>query len=270
MNVLNLKDLDAPDLKPFLTLRRPKFPFDQGLFVAEGPLVIERLLQTTLTLRSVLCTPEQFERFKPALEKRAGIKVYIAERKAIEKVLGVDYHHGVMALSECPPEPDLKAVLAAAKPPRRLVALDGLVEADNVGVIVRSCAALGATALLSGETSCSPWLRRAVRNSQGGVFALPILHATNLSGMLRRLRAEFGVRIIGADPAGAAALSTYRFPENCCLVFGTEFTGFSAEIRAACDEFVAIPLVGGQDSLNVAAAAAVFLYHARQGTVQGS
>lgn len=270
MTVTHVLDLDSPELKPFLTLRRPKSPFDQGLFVAEGPLVIERLLQTQLKVRSVLCTPDQFERFKSALEPRGGITVYVAERKAIEKVLGIEYHHGVMALGECPPEPDLKAVLAATKPPRRFVALDGLVEADNVGVIVRSCAALGATALLSGETSCSPWLRRAVRNSMGGVFALPVLHAQNLAGMLRRLRSEFGVRIVGADPAGATALDAYRFPENCCLVFGTEFTGLSAEIRAACDEFVAIPLAGGQDSLNVSAAAAVFLYQARKRTVQGS
>ncbi|MBI3829736.1 MAG: RNA methyltransferase [Planctomycetes bacterium] len=263
MTVTHVLDLDAPDLKPFLTLRRPKFPFDQGLFVAEGPLVIERLLQTALKVRAVLCTPDQFERFRPALEIRSEIVVHVAERKAIEKVLGVEYHHGVMALGECPPEPDLKAVLAAAKPPRRLVALDGLVEADNVGVIVRSCAALGATALLSGETSCSPWLRRAVRNSMGGVFALPILHAPHLAEMLRRLRGEFGARIVGADPGGATALNAYRFPEHCCLVFGTEFTGLSAEVRAACDEFVAIPLAGGQDSLNVSAAAAVFLYQAR-------
>ena len=99
----------------------------------------------------------------------------------------------------------------------------------------------------------------------GGVFVLPSIHLKSLAAELRRLKAEFGLRIIAADPVGAVPLEEYRFPPKCCLVMGSEFDGISAAVRAECQDFVAIPLGRGIDSLNVGAAATVFLHGAKHG-----
>jgi tRNA G18 (ribose-2'-O)-methylase SpoU len=262
MHIEPVEDLSAPDLAPFLTLRRAQIPFQQGFFVAEGRIVVERALQSPYKLRSILATPKRAEELRALIEARPeSLRVYVAARERLEEVLGVNYHHGIMALGEIPQDPPLDELLAGPAP-RLLVALDGLTQAENVGVIVRSAAGLGAAGVLAGETSCSPWLRRAVRNSMGGVFVVPSFHPKALAAELRRLKEVHGVRVVAADPQGAAPLEQYRFPPKCCLVMGSEFEGLSAAVRAECQDFVAIPLGRGIDSLNVGAAATVFLHAA--------
>jgi tRNA G18 (ribose-2'-O)-methylase SpoU len=155
--------------------------------------------------------------------------------------------------------------------------VDALTNAENLGALVRNCVAFGVQALLVGETSSSPFLRRAVRNSMGTIFQLPVIelaklglrhrfktkpHATKstLAECLKELRAR-GVRCIAAHPhTDKKRLSQADFSGDCCLVFGSEGYGISAPALEACDEAVAIPMPPTVDSLNVGAAAAVFLY----------
>jgi tRNA G18 (ribose-2'-O)-methylase SpoU len=137
-----------------------------------------------------------------------------------------------------------------------------LSSAENVGLLVRNSVAFGATALLVGETSASPYLRRAVRNSMGTVFQLPVLECTNLLATLRQMQ-RLGIRCVAAHPhTNQLALPDADFRRDVCLVFGAEGNGISPAVLAACDEAVAIPMAAGVDSLNVASAAAVFLYEA--------
>jgi TrmH family RNA methyltransferase len=127
---------------------------------------------------------------------------------------------------------------------------------------VRNCVAFGVQALLVGETSASPYLRRAVRNSMGTVFQLPVIESGDLVGTLNELRRQ-GVRCIAAHPhTDQKVLPQANFARDCCIVFGSEGNGISASVLAACDEAVAIPMPPTVDSLNVASAAAVFLYEA--------
>ena len=157
--------------------------------------------------------------------------------------------------------------------------MDGLTSAENLGALVRNCVAFGVQALIVGETSSSPFLRRAVRNSMGTIFQLPVIelaklgqrhqfttkpHATKLTlaECLKDLRGR-GVRCIAAHPhTDKKFLSQADFSGDCCLVFGSEGDGISPAVLAACDEAVAIPMPPDVDSLNVGAAAAVFLYEA--------
>ena len=157
--------------------------------------------------------------------------------------------------------------------------MDGLTSAENLGALVRNCVAFGVHALIVGETSSSPFLRRAVRNSMGTILQLPVVelaklgqrhqftdkpHAQNqtLVECLQTLRRR-GVRCIAAHPhTDKKTLSQANFSGDCCVVFGSEGDGISPEILAACDEAVAIPMANAVDSLNVGAAAAVFLYEA--------
>ena len=110
-----------------------------------------------------------------------SIPVHVVARKEIlEKLVGFDLFQGVLAVGRIPPPRSLDALIASSARPRLFVAVDGLTNAENIGVLVRNCVAFGAQALLVGETCASPFLRRAVRNSMGAIFHLPVVATTNL------------------------------------------------------------------------------------------
>ena len=160
--------------------------------------------------------------------------------------------------------PTLAEVVARSPQPRLLAAADGLSSAENLGALVRNCAAFSAQALIVGETCSSPFLRRAVRSSMGTIFQMPIVETASLTQALRDLR-ERGIRCIAAHPhADGRTLSQANFTGDCCIVFGSEGYGISPAVLAACDEAAAIPMPPTVDSLNVGSAAAVFLYEANR------
>jgi tRNA G18 (ribose-2'-O)-methylase SpoU len=170
----------------------------------------------------------------------------------------------VLAVGRIPALPALPEILARSPKPRLFVAVEGLTNAENLGALVRNAAAFHVQALIVGETSSSPFLRRAVRNSMGTIFRLPVIETDNLVAALGGLRAQ-GIRCIAAHPrASAATLSRADFAGDCCIVFGSEGHGLTPAALQACDDAAAIPMPSTVDSLNVGAAAAVFLYEANR------
>jgi len=286
-SVRQIDSLDLPELSPYRTLKRPAEHAAQGIFVAEGDKVVRRLLASRFGVVSLLLPDKRLAEFEPLLRARPEpeIPVYVAGRKSIlEELIGFEMFQGVLAVGKIPDAPTLEQALAASPRPRLLAAMDELNNAENIGLLVRNCAAFGAQALLVGETSSSPFLRRAVRNSMGAIFQLPVVElgqqrspladpgkprrrdepGVTLAGTLRELRAR-GIRSIAAHPpAGGRTLAQADFTGDCCIIFGSEGRGISESVLAACDEAVAIPMANGVDSLNVGAAAAVFLYEARR------
>lgn len=232
----------------------------RGIFVAEGEKVVRRLLETPLTVYSILLTPEWLTQLSADTirERRPTLEIFVASKELLQDIVGFRLHQGIMALAAVPAD----ATLDALPNPHLVVALDGLAHAENVGVIVRNSVAFGADALLVGETSSSPYLRRAVRNSMGTVFSFSIIHVEHLASALEWLRSRFGTHIIAADAHGKTSLRDARLTGNICIVLGNEESGVSPGIRAVCDETVSIPMCGMVDSLNVASAAGVFLYEA--------
>ncbi len=219
--------------------------------------------------------------FQPLLEARPeDITVFLAEKSLLESLTGFSLFQGILAVAKTPAPTPLAEILAAGPKPQLLVAVDELANAENLGALMRNCVAFGVHALLVGETSSSPYLRRSVRNSMGAIFQLPVWEARranqvaqvrrddpapfSMAQTLRELRAR-GVRCIAAHPhASGRTLSQADFSGDCCVVFGSEGNGISAPVLAACDEAVEIPMQNGVDSLNVGAAAAVFLYEANR------
>jgi tRNA G18 (ribose-2'-O)-methylase SpoU len=212
--------------------------------------------------------------FEPLLRARPELEIpvfAVTQKSVLEELVGFEMFQGVLAIGRIPTVLTLENILGDQHRPRLLAAVDGLTSAENIGLLVRNCAAFGAQALIVGETSSSPFLRRAVRNSMGAIFQLPVVElkpearaarTRNLPAALRELRAR-GIRCLAAHPhTGQKFLSQADFTGDCCLVFGSEGSGLSPEVLAACDEAVAVPMANGVDSLNVGAAAAVFLYEA--------
>jgi tRNA G18 (ribose-2'-O)-methylase SpoU len=283
-----ITSLDLPELAPYHTMRRSLEHEAQGIFVAEGERVVRRLLASRFEVVSVLLPEKHLDGFRPLLDARPeNLTVYLAERKLLEALIGFVFYQGVLAVGKIPPLAALDDILVKSPRPRLLVALDELSNAENLGAIARNAIAFGVHALIVGETCSSPFLRRAVRNSMGAIFQLPVIelggasvlasrnqksfhgspavspHQT-LAQTLRDLRAR-GVRCIAAHPhAGGKTLSQADFSGDCCVVFGSEGHGISKTVLENCDEAVAIPMANDVDSLNVGAAAAVFLYEANR------
>jgi tRNA G18 (ribose-2'-O)-methylase SpoU len=262
----SIASLDLPALEPFRTLRQTEDHRRSGIFVAEGEKVVRRLLESPISIRSVLITPEWLEVYRQKIsDRRESINVFVAKKELLEEIVGFNLHQGIMAVADIPDEPSLETLVALAFSPLLFVAVDGLTNSENLGVLVRNCVAFGVQGLIVGETSSSPFLRRAVRNSMGTVFKLPVHHATNLAETLTRLRLEFHLEVMGAHPhTDQGTLSDTDLKTGCCLVFGSEGEGISERVRNVCSKLVAISMQSNVDSLNVANASAVFLYEVQR------
>ena len=294
MQIERVTGFDRPGLAPYATLRQSDELRRAGLFVAEGDKVVRRLLASDFGVVNVLLPERRLAEFEPLVRARPeDITIYIMEIEELEKLTGFPFFQGVLAVGKVPRVNTLDSVLTAAPRPHLLVASDGLTNAENIGLLVRNCAAFGVHGLLVDETTASPFLRRSVRNSMGTIFKLPVIECalpmerraslgsggdfsaivpsdarrsgetkSSLVPALTELRAR-GVRVLAAHlAAGARTIHDTDLAGDCCVVFGNEGAGVSPAVLAACDEPVLIPMSGDVDSLNVGSAAAVFLYEA--------
>jgi tRNA G18 (ribose-2'-O)-methylase SpoU len=263
-HVQPVQTLDLPELAPYRTMRWQNEHRKQGIFVAEGEKVVRRLLESDLEVISLLLPEKWLRAYSDLLSRRAEkkIQVFTAEKALLEKLTGFSMYQGVLAVARVPRPATLDVVLKTTALPILLMAVDGLSSAENLGGLVRSCVAFGVNGLLLGETSCSPYLRRAVRSSMGAIFKLPVIEATNLQQSLSFAK-KSGLRIIAAHPhTTEAVLSSADFRGSCIIVMGSEGAGISPAILDICDQQVLIPMQNNVDSLNVGTAGAVFLYEA--------
>jgi len=257
-----ISSLDLPELAPYRSLKRSAEHAALGIFVVEGDKVLHRLLDSDFTIVSVLLIEERRAEFEPRLRGRAEseITLFVCNKSVMEQLVGFEIYQGVLAIAKMPAAQSLQNILAKSPRPHFLAAMDGMANAENVGALMRNCVAFGVGALIAGETCSSLFLRRTVRNSMGALFKLPVLESADLVQTLGELRAR-GIRCLAAHPHSAQkVLSRADFSGDCCVVFGSEGHGISPPILAACDEAVLIPMANDVDSLNVSAAAAVFLY----------
>ncbi len=263
LHIQHIDSLDRPELAPYRTMRRQAEHRQLGIFVAEGEKVVRRLLESEFAVLSLLLPEKWFHEYEPLLQRRAeDITVFIAQKDELEKLTGFSMYQGVLAVGRIPKLLTVSQILTVSPTPRLLVAADGLSSAENLGALVRNCAAFGAQGLLVGETCTSPYLRRAVRNSMGAIFKLPVTEVSDLATTLRELSGR-QIRCLAAHPhAERRSLAEANLAHDCCLVFGSEGYGISDRVLTACDEAVAVPMQLEVDSLNVGSAAAVFLYEA--------
>ncbi|HEX2956038.1 MAG TPA: RNA methyltransferase [Chitinispirillaceae bacterium] len=256
-----IDSIEIPELSIFRTLKQQHDHRRDGLFVAEGHFVVERLLQSPFRIRSVLFTQFWLETFRSELEKRPEkIDVFIGGKEELSKITGYELHQFIMACAEIPQATTIDEIIGASKSPQLMVALDGLTSSDNVGLVLRSCAAFGVHALIAGETSADPWLRRAVRKSMGNVFRVPVIYTDSLVNTIKKLRYEYGFEVFSAQVTNESVpLYAVSLKNSCCIVMGNEGSGVSQEVLEVCSKTLYIPMEKGVDSLNVSSAAAIIL-----------
>ncbi len=231
----------------------------------EGEKVVRRALESGWPLASLLLTPEWAERLGEETltgSRRRPPTIVTVERSVMRAIVGFRPRQGIFGEGMVPPVQPAPVWIDGLPDNHLIVALDGLTDAENVGAVVRNAAAFGAGGVVVDGRSPSPFLRRAVRVSMGGVFQVPVYSVSSLADTLLLLRQRRGTRLAAADPStGAVPLSEADMRGDLCVVFGAEGAGLSERLRDMADIRLTIPMAGGPGSLNVAAASAVVLYH---------
>ena len=253
-----ISDGDDPRLSPYQCVRDPELARTCGLFVAEGRLVVRRVIESGRhRVRSVLLTEAALSALGSALDG-LDATIYVCPTATMAAITGYNIHRGCLALVE---RPVPLSPAAVADGVRTIVALEDVANADNVGGVFRNAAAFGAAAVLNARC-CDPLYRKAVRTSMGAVLSVPWARIDNWPAGLFALR-DHGYALVAltprqpAHPLNAFAACSNRQP--LMLIAGAEGAGLSATVEEGADYRVRIPIADRVDSLNLAVAVGIAL-----------
>ena len=268
-DVHDIEDPDDPRLDDFRDLnsvdRRPDLPTGKGLVIAEGVLVVQRMLASRFTPHAMLGTDRRLAELQDDLagaDTGRGVQApyYRASADVMAQVVGFHLNRGVLAAARRVPEPTVPEVVDGA---RTVAVLEGVNDHENLGSIFRNAAGLGVDAVVFGSGCADPLYRRAVRVSMGHALLVPYARATDWPADLAMLK-ERGFRLLAMTPHRDArtlpeAMAALR-DERIAVLVGAEGPGLSTAALRLSDVRVRIPMSRGTDSLNVATAAALAFY----------
>jgi TrmH family RNA methyltransferase len=242
-------------------LSRRKAREKHSLFVAEGVRSTEELLRSGLTIRGVLVAPQladapRGQSLRAALDQ-SGAEIEEVSEKDFRSAAETESPQGILAIGEVPRRS--VDTLDVARECRLLV-LDGLQDPGNVGTILRTAAALGATATIALPGTVDLWNPKVIRSSMGAQFQHPAFHASleEVVNILDRNEIE-----LWATDADGSPLEKGAAPARLAIAVGNEGSGLSPAIRAKAKRTISVPLAGSVESLNVAVATGIILYELR-------
>jgi tRNA G18 (ribose-2'-O)-methylase SpoU len=256
--IYRLRSVDH-HLDPYRHVGEPRWLEARRLFIAESRLVVERLLdEPHHEIESIAVTPSAFEALAQKLEG-VGCDVFVCERSLIQEITGFDFHRGCLALVRRPRERTPEALFQG----RRIVALEGVGNPDNVGAIFRTAAAFGVSGVVLDSGCADPYYRKAIRTSMAATLQMPWARAGDWLETLRHIRMQ-GFTVVALSPAAENATveefsSRLKGDERLVLMFGSEGPGLSATSIHAAHERVRIPIQPSVDSLNIVVAAGIVL-----------
>ena len=251
---MNLIKLDDPESELFAPFRSLKHNQSEDYIVVDGSQTLENLLLKGAQPRYIIGTKEYYE----SRELLPNCPLYISERLLLKNIVGFNVHQGVMALF------NKRAFCKIEDLSNRILCLNGLTSAENVGTIVRSCTAFMFDSLIFDHKTISPYSRRAVRVSMGHFHDLRIHQSLELEHTLQKLK-MLGYTLIGTrNCSSSRSLKNFIFPPKFVLVIGSEGRGMDEEIESFLDINLKIDIKSGVDSLNAAQAASILLYEANR------
>jgi tRNA G18 (ribose-2'-O)-methylase SpoU len=266
MPIERLETFDDARLCDYRHVPDPELLRRGEIFVAEGRLVVRALLtQSRFRVRSVLLTEAALGGLADVIEPRlAGTPVFVVPASAIEGLTGFNIHRGCLAIGERSGRQTVREVLAQLARARRLVALERIGNADNMGGVFRNAAAFGVDALVVGPGCCDPLYRKAIRVSVGTALRVPFCHADDWQADLQALSAA-GFTLAALTTATAsqdfeAWVSSVGPAARVAILAGSEGDGLSAETLAQADLALRIPMAPSTDSLNVSTAVGIALH----------
>ncbi|GAB5899307.1 TrmH family RNA methyltransferase [Mycolicibacterium mageritense] len=225
-------------------------------FLAEGPNLVEAALRRGL-VSEVFATEAALDRFGSLLD---GAPVQLVTDRAAKALSDTVTPVGLVAVCRLP-ETSLDDVLASA--PRLVAVAVETSEPGNAGTLIRLADAMGADAVILAGNSVDPYNGKCLRSSAGSIFALPVVQAPDTYELLAGLRSA-RLQVLATTLDGETPLPTADLTKPTAWLFGSEAHGLAADVAAAADARVRIPMRGSAESLNVAAAASICLYESAQ------
>ncbi len=265
--IVPVERADDPRLEPYRDVRERDLTGRDGLFIAEGRVVLEKVIAgDPCAIVSVLVAAHRL----PGLQDLLGAlapetPIYAAGQAAMNQVVGFPIHRGLLGLVRHPRR-SAEALLARLPPQALVVGLVGIANHDNMGGLFRNAAAFGAAAVLLDEGCCDPLYRKAIRVSVGAALTVPFARAGNAGDLVARLQAA-DFQVLALTPSGDIDLKDLSPAARTAVMFGAEGPGLPPEVLSRTRN-VRVRMAGGFDSLNVATASGIVLHHLCQERVR--
>jgi tRNA G18 (ribose-2'-O)-methylase SpoU len=264
MSVERVTRLDDRRLEEYRNIRDPELLRHRGLYMAEGRLVVERLLDLAdrgHRVKSLLLNDASFAGLEQRLSQQADVPVYVCSNGLLASIVGFNLHRGCLALAERPPD---RAAADVVKDAEVLVVLEGVADPDNVGAVFRNADAFGAGGVLLNAACCDPLYRKAIRTSMASTLRVPYARLPIWPSDLAALKTE-GFTLMALTPGDQAidlaSCAQRQAGQKVALLVGNEGSGLTPDASAMADVRVRIPMRPGVDSLNLATATGIALYH---------
>jgi tRNA G18 (ribose-2'-O)-methylase SpoU len=266
--IIPVGDSRDPRVADYRNIPDPELLARCGIFIAEGRLVVHRLLtHRRFATRSVMVTETALDGVHAVTATRPDLPVYVVPQHVMNEIAGFNIHRGCLAVGERPAHHSWRDVAARAN---RLVVLERVGDADNVGSTFRSAAAFGMDAVLLNGASADPLYRKAIRTSMGATLLIPFARIGagptphgEWPAALGELRRD-GMVVVALTPSSSTpplqSLADRLSGQRVALVLGHEGDGLTREALEVCELRARIPMTTGADSINIATAAAIAMY----------
>ncbi len=266
MDHIDITSPDDPRLDPFRSIKG-KSDRGDGMFVAESEIVLDRLLESSFRIQSVLVTPARANRLHEKLSDASGERTdafedLVAPQTVIDDVVGYPLHRGVITLAERHPLPSATELLARS---RTVLVLEDVADPENIGSMFRHAAGFGVDAVILHGHCGDPLYRKTIRTSMGWTLCIPYCRITDTDGTIGDVLAAAGFVSLALTPSRGAlsmgqAIDGVDDEARIAIVVGAEGPGLKNETMAATTFRARIPICDGVDSLNVSTSAAIALF----------
>ena len=261
MAVSIIENLEDPRLDAYRDIRSRNWTYVSQRFIAEGPLLTERLLASNYRTESVLLDEKYADQYLHSIP--ASVELLLLKHDAVAEVVGFNFHRGVLACGVRPPQLELRTDFGSLPDTREtLVAAIGVQDPENLGSILRCCSGFGIQRVLIGPGTADPLSRRVLRVSMGTALRLRLLHSKDIVADLAWLSESFNI------VSYATSLRDDSLPlENVgrtgpvLILVGNERYGLPDEVHRAADHCVRIDMELGTDSLNVSMASGIVMHY---------
>lgn len=260
-NIVTIEDPADPRIAAYRDVRERDLVGREGLFIAEGEVVLRVLLRRARHQAvSLLLAEKRLAALAPLIETLpAEIPVFVARQEVMDGIAGFHLHRGMLGLGRREPIRSTAELLASVGRRATILVLFGIANHDNMGGIFRNAAAFGADGVILDSASVDPLYRKAIRVSVGGTLIVPFAKLDPGDDALTPI-ANAGFEPMALSPKGSASLNEIRRADRAAILLGSEGYGLPDELLART-QTVRIPMAEGFDSLNVATASGIVLHH---------
>ena len=259
--IVPIDDPDDPRIDAYRDIRERDLVGRDGLFVAEGKVVLEKLLASRAHRPlSLLIAAHRLGPLAPLIGPLPDdVPVFGAAQRVLDAIAGFPLHRGILAIGRRTDLPTADELLGRLSGDVDVLLLSAIANHDNMGAIFRNAAAFGAGAVLLDADCCDPLYRKAIRVSVGAVLLVPFARIARGDDPLALLD-RHGFAAVALSPSGRVEVTDHVPTARNAVVLGAEGPGLPPALLSRTTS-LRITMADGFDSLNVATTSGIVLHH---------